>query len=128
VINNGCISFVIVGSLVLIRMHGILHAVFNLGQSLGAFDAFAFLVLTYKKLGEVNQRSLEFLNSWKRNVGYLEDPVMRIRMKKLIKSSRPLGVDLGEFGHYNRQGSIRVIGKVVSYIVRILMLTNPFGI
>jgi len=125
-INNVAISYIIVVALVLIRMHDSIHPVLMLGMIIAGFDAFAFLVLSYKKLGEVNQRSVEFHNSWKRKAGSL-DPGMRKRMTRFLRASRPLGIELGEFGRYNRQGSIRVIGKIITYVVKCLMLTNNFG-
>jgi len=109
----------------LIRMHAQIDPTLILGLLIGGIDTAGFLILSYMKLGEVNQRSREFLASWQRKSGYLK-PDLKLRMKKLIRSSRPLRVELNQFGYYNKPASIRIVGKLVTYVVKFLMLTYRF--
>ena len=125
-INNLTITFIVFSSFGLIRMHAKIHWVFNLTILLGVVEGFSFLMLSYMKLGEVNERSKKFHVLWKRKSGYL-NPVMNIKMKKFIKSSRPLRIELGQFGFYSKAASIRLFGKLVTYVVRFLMLTAKYG-
>jgi len=124
--NNIAITFVVFTSFSTIRMHAQIEPLFVVAIILAGFNAVAFLVLTYSKLGEVNQRSKEFHGSWKRETGYLT-PETKCQMQKFIRSSRPLRIELGEFGYYSKPASIQILGKLVMYVVKFLMLTSNFG-
>ena len=127
VVNNLSIIFAVSMSFLLIKLRSKLFLQAALAISMADINATVFLVLSYLKLGEANQRSKEFLGSWKRKAGYLH-PATKIQMKKFLKSSPPLRVDLGEFGYYSKPASIRIVGKLVTYTVKFLMLTSKFGI
>jgi len=92
----------------------------------GSFSAL-FLVLSYIKLGEVHRKSQEVLTSW-RIYNKINNPTQKKIFKKFIKSRRPLRIELGGFGYYQKPGSIRMVGKLVVYIVKFLMLMKKFGV
>ena len=127
VANNVNIGFSVSSALTLIKFHDQLDLTILLGLLMVWINSSGFLIISYMKLGEVNQRSKQFHDAWKRKAGYLE-PSMKIVMKKFIRSSRPLRIELGDFGYYNKSGGIRILGKLVTYTVKFLMLTNKFGI
>jgi len=127
VVNNMSMAFIVFISFGLIRMHSHIQPTFFVALFLSGFDVFAFLVLSYTKLGDINQRSKEYHGSWKGAAGYLKPP-MRTRMEKFIRSSRPLRIQFSEFGYYSKPASGRIVGKVLTYVVRFLMLTSKFGI
>jgi len=128
VVNNLCIVLSVAAAYALIKFHHELNYFILLGIFLGWINCLGFLIMSYKKLGEVNKGSREFNDAWNRKTGFLK-PSMKIEMKKFIRSSRPMRIELGDFGYYNKSGGIRILGKLVTlYTVKFLMLTNKFGI
>ena len=123
--NNICITFVLWCNFTLIRLHEKI-TVETLGVSaIVTILSAGFLIVSYIKLGEINQNSKILVNSWrfgKRNKKL--SPAEKMLMKKSIKSCRLLGIELANFGCYNKPTSIRIVGKLVIYTVKFLMMMS----
>jgi len=121
-----CVTY----SFALIKGHS--HSRLNLEGLMGILicgltDLF-ILVYSYFLFGDINQSSLRFQGSWKRKIGTLT-PSDKIIMEKFIRCSRPLQIDLGSFGYFKKPGSIRIIGRIVYYTVKyLLVMSKTFGI
>jgi hypothetical protein len=96
----------------------------GIAVSIGGTSA-AYLVISYIKLGELNQNAKLFVNSWRQGgKAGIVAPNERKLMKKYIRSCRLLGIELGSFGHYQKPTSIRIVGKLVIYTVKFLMMAS----
>ena len=90
----------------------------------GCAVATATLFTIYFKMGEVNEMSKALINSWRKSPMPSFSPADKSLFQKYIKSCRPLRLDVGAFGYYNRPLSIRIVGKVVVYAVKFLIIMN----
>ena len=124
-VNNVTVSFVVWCNFVLIKLHDrATIEVLGTAVVVSATSA-GFLIITYMVLGDINQKSIVLISSWKlgRETKKLS-PADKKLMKKYIKSCRFLGVELGSFGCYKKPTSIRIIGKLVTYTVKFLMMMS----
>jgi hypothetical protein len=118
----------IISNISLIRFHAtfttemlILH--------LGASEAcIVFLVFSYITLGEINERSKNVINSLRgyarRNMSVRD----RRLMLKYLDSYRPLQIELGSFGHYYKRNTLSVIGKIILYTAKFLLISLKYDV
>ena len=82
----------------------------------------SFLLITYKKFGEINERSKSCTSSWKRNTKYLNLDE-KILVSTYVRSFRPFRMELGSFGFYQKPNTIRIVGKLFFYTSKFLLMT-----
>ena len=81
-----------------------------------------YLVLFHIVLGTYNQISIGFIASWLRHTNRpCSDQKLLL---KYIKSCRSLRVAIGSFGYYKNITTLQIVGKLVTYTVKLLMLTK----
>jgi hypothetical protein len=82
------------------------------------------LGLTYIKLGDINEKSKKLITSWKKDTKSSVSALERKIANKFIKSLRLLKIELGSFGYYQKPASLRIVGKLVFYTTKSLMMTK----
>jgi hypothetical protein len=122
VINNSLSALIVLCIFCLIRF-GNANPAIVLGVHI-LFSTFGTvaIVLLYIVLGRYNDVSTGFINSWKRkrDVVYAERKVLL----RLMRSCRTLRLEIGIFGHFKKKTSFLIIGKLVFYTTKLLMLTK----
>jgi len=80
-----------------------------------------YILIVYLTLGEVNSVSKKLITRTIRNTA--KDSRQSFIFKKfLISCARFIGIELNSFGYYQKPTSIRIIGKIVVYTVKCLMM------
>lgn len=124
IINDLIVVSMILCNFVMVRFH---HRLNWLSFSLFFTVAVAtliYLVLSHIKLGEVNSLSVKMIKSLKRKEAGMS-PSERKLMRKYTKSFKPLQVRLGVFGYFRKPNTLVVVGKLVKYTLKFILMTNP---
>ncbi len=122
--NNVATILSVGGQIAIILLHHRFELESILYASIASTCATAYLIITYFKLGEINESSKKCIGSWKRNSGWklgLGENDKKL-LNKYVQSLQPCKIELGDFGFYQKQGSLRIIGKLVYYTTKGLML------
>jgi len=121
--SNAMICLAVLSNIILIKYHTKLPfetlVLFLVGSVFGNM----YTLLSYLSLGEVNEISKKLILSTTRNTRMRsrEDVIF----KKFLKSCKMfLGIHLNSFGVYRKPTSIRIIGKIVLYTVKCLILMS----
>jgi len=81
------------------------------------------LLVAHIEFGEVNKMATKMVNGWRKNrKNVFLNPLDRRLAGKYFKSFRPLRIHYGSFGIFDKPSTIRIIGKLVVYTVKFLML------
>jgi len=127
-LNNIFLCYTVSCSFILIKLHSSMSFECLTISVLVLLPSVLTLVITYIMFGDINQSAKRFLLSWKRKSGVLSRDV-KTEITKFIRSSKPLRIELGNFGYYQKPASIRIIGKIVYYTVKYLLVMNSrFGL
>ena len=121
VANNTIITLIVLCAFVSIR--GGLAFGNRIVFVLGLAGGIAFILLTYSTFGEINTGSIAVMNSWKRFQEYPSSNDRKL-MFVYIHSCPGLKVHLGKFGYYKKSNSPQMIGKLVYYTVKFLIMTK----
>jgi hypothetical protein len=114
------------GQIAVILLHKKLELESLGGTSIVSFCSTAYLMITYFKLAQINEYSIKCIGSWKRNPGKQLSIYDKKLLSKYIVSLQPCRIELGEYGHYRKQGSLLIIGKLVYYTTKGIMLLRKF--
>jgi hypothetical protein len=79
-----------------------------------------YLVLSHSKLGESCDASRRFITSWKGKGDLAE--LDRVILGKYLRSCRPLRYNIGSFDFYQKSGTTRVVGKIVFFTTKLLIM------
>jgi hypothetical protein len=90
---------------------------------LGGFASFTFFQITYRKFGQINERSIRLIDSLKSNLRTF-NPEDRKLVAKYLISYRPLRIELGSIGHYRKTNMLRVFGRIIFYTSKLLVATK----
>jgi len=124
-LNNTVIVMEVLSVCVLIRFHSRLELGASLLFSMGSACGISFILLTYIQFGDINIRSVGVLNSWKRWEGYGSGGDRKLMMTYMC-SSQVLKIHLGGFGYYKKPNTVRIIGKLIYYTAKFLLMTKKF--
>lgn len=123
---NMAIGFSVGSSAGIIRTWKVLPNLVLSVLILSTFCAISCVKLVYWEFGNFHSCSQKLLKSWKHYCG------LRIKDKSLLnkylKSCRVLRVELSSFGYFRKGNGTRIIGKLVYYVNKILMLTENLNI
>jgi hypothetical protein len=108
-----------------VRYHGQSSELVSLILPLIAAFASAYFLASYIKLGKYNEASRVLVCSWKKNTTL--SPTDQKFMIKYMNSCRLLRTDYSEFGYFKKSGSIGIIGKLVFYTTKVLMMTKRYS-
>jgi len=90
-----------------------------------------FLVMIYRKMGEINEMSKSVTGSWKRGAGRGDTTTGRrrldkIEIKKCVKSFPTFKVQLGSLGIFTRGNCTGIIRKLTVYTVKVVIFARKF--
>jgi len=122
VINNISLVLSVGGQIVLIQLHGHVELETISCTSVLALAGTGFLIISYFKLGEVNEYSKKCIASWKRNAGWYLTASDKLLVTRYIRSLTVCKIELGGMGYYKKANSLRIIGKIIYYTTKGLML------
>ena len=125
VLNSSIITITVLCIFVFVRFHDIL----GLGACMvflsGIVGGLTFILLTYLKFGAINFTSMSVLCSWRRFQEYPSSGDREL-MLSYIHSLAALRLHLGSFGYYKKANSLPMIGKLVYYTAKFLLMTKEF--
>jgi len=127
-VNNVSLTLSVGGQIMIIMFHVELGLGALMLTCLVSFLATVFLVITYFKFGEINENSKQCISSWKRNLRFSNHNLHDTKL--VVRQIRSLGVcriELGSFGYYKKSNNIRIIGKIIYYTVKGLMLLTELS-
>jgi len=124
-LSNMIMSIIVLGIFVMVRFHGRLEVGSIIVFCGGEAFSLTFILVTYLKFGEINESSKLVLNSWIRFQGF-ESGKDRTLMIKYIHCFQILRIHCGTFGYYEKHDTLRIIGKVVYYTAKFLLMTKQF--
>jgi len=122
-VNYIIITCTVLSNFVLIRYHssmGLPVLIITLGGSGGGA---AFTFFSHIKFGEVHEASKKFIASSKRNFGEFPKPDRQL-LQKYSATHRALKVKLSSTGYYHKPNTLRVLGKIVLYTTKFLLVTR----
>jgi hypothetical protein len=122
VLNNSILALSVLCNFCLVRFsHTNPPIVVSILISLSIFGT-AAIILLHIVLGRFNDVSIEFINSWKRrrDIRYSERKVLL----RLMRSCRSLRLEIGSFGYFKKNTTFLVVGKLVFYTTKLLVLTK----
>ena len=122
ILNNMALTLVVGGQIILIKFHSMVTMESILCILILVLVGSGYLIITYFKFGEIHEFSLKCIGSWERNDGYMNQPQDRLLLRRYVRSLRLCKVDLGNFGCYRKANSLRIIGKVIYYTTKSIML------
>ena len=125
-VNNIMTSMSVGGQVMLITFHDHISLNSQFGMVTLIICSTFYMVITYYKLGELNEASVKVISSWRRCSGLRLKPSDQILMKTYSNALWLFKVELGDFGHYRNATSIRIIGKLIFYTTKGLMLAQKF--
>ena len=125
-LNNMILTLVVGGQIILIKFHSMITMGPLLYILIVVLVGNAYLIITYFKFGEIHEFSLKCIGSWERNDGNTNQPRDRLLLKRYVRSLRLCRVDLGDFGYYRQVNSLRIVGKVIYYTTKSIMLIQKF--
>ncbi len=123
-VNNTMTVLSVTCSFVLVKFHDQIYVVEFLGLTAVAICSTICLLLTYIKLGDINEKSKKLVTAWKKDPKSGLSPLERKIANKSIKSLQLLKIMLGSFGYYRKPASLRIVGKLVYYTTKSLMMTK----
>jgi len=126
-LNNGATIIAVILTFALVKFNSTMSIVELCVLLMGVFGTTVFLILTYTKFGDVNDQSKKILGSWKRWNGW-ESPYDRNLMLKYMRASTQLKVELNSFGFYKKQNTVRIVGRLIYYTAKLLVMTKKFKI
>ena len=124
VANNIARSITVVCNIIVIRLHHEIPIPGAVAVLIAASGGALYILGSYIKLGTINKKSASCIKSWYKN-GTL-DKFDRDFMNKYIKSCRPLRIESGSFGYYRKPASIRVLGMLIMYTSKALIITKGY--
>jgi len=113
---------------IVIRLHGSaglglpLFLIMLSGSSAGL----TFLSFTHIKFGEIYESSKKFIGTWNRNSGEMLENDRRL-FKKYLGSYEPSRINLGPFGFYHKSNTFNILGKVILYTSKLLLMTKKLS-
>ncbi len=124
VTNSIAILIVVICNIIFVRFYGRLPFIVILSIVVLAWGGIAYLILSYATLGTVNKRSESLIRSWKHNLNLRK--VKRDILVKHLESCRPLRMEYGPFGYYKKPATIKVIGILIAYTSKSLIITGKY--
>ena len=123
--GNVMIGLSVVANIVIIRFHDRLELEILFLFVVGSGTGNIYLLASYIVLGEVNEISkVAILSTIRKTGGNTKETIV---FKKYLNSCRLyFRIHLSYFGYYRKSISIRIIGKLVVYTVRLLILSHGF--
>lgn len=118
--NNALIA-IVMQAFVLIRFHKYIVFPMRLSFGLGLCTCTAYLICTYEVSGSYYESSLALIKSLNNFDGNEQD---RKLLKVYCKAFQPLKLKIGPFGYFNKRRKIAIIGKIVYYTAKLLMVTR----
>jgi len=112
----------VTSSFIILRYHVTLSPTALLGVFTMGVISTAYLVLGQIKFGEVYSSSRKFRETWIRNHDIPRHD--RILLRKYLKGCRPLRYKTASFGFHQKSNLMRVIGRIVFYTTKLLILTR----
>ena len=122
--NNISISSYLLGQIVYILFRKKIDIEFRLAAILGSVATAVYLIIAYYKLGGIHESSKILIRSWKSYNGLFRED--RKLFKKYIRSLGLLKLHHGDFGHYTKQNRILIVGKLIYYTSKCLMVIQKF--
>jgi len=122
-LNNGCPILVVVLAFAGIKFYRALVAAQLCILVVGTIGTSTFLILSYLKLGGINDKSKKVLGTWKRWQGGQDRKLMLM----YIRASAELKVELNSFGFYQKQNTIRIVGKLIYYTGKLLVMAKKMN-
>jgi len=123
-LNYLIITCTVLSNCVLIRYHGIMGLPVLMLTLSGSGGGAAFVLLSNIKFGDIHENSKKFISSYKRRVGGCPNKQDYQLLKKYAASYRTLKVNLGSIGYYYKPNTLRVLGKIVLYTTKFLLMTK----
>jgi hypothetical protein len=124
-VGNIAITVAVISNVLLIRHHDTMTPDTLLIFFFASFVANIYMLASYIRLGELNQTSKTLISSRTRAVCLsMRKERDKIFLKFLRSCNQYLRIYMSYFGYYRKPTSIRIIGKIVFYTVRVLILTN----
>jgi hypothetical protein len=126
--GNIMIAMAVLSNFIIIRHHDILPLHTLLSFLICSTTGNIYMLASYLKLGEINKLSKALISSTRRAVNggsrklALED--RRTFIKFLKSCNLYLRIYMSSFGYYRKATSIRIIGKIIGYTVRVLIITK----
>jgi hypothetical protein len=125
-INNAMIALSVGGQVAIILFHEKLEPEVGSSIFIVSICGTTYLIVTYFKMGEINEYSKKCIGSWnqsfERKVGEDDKKLLR----KYLSSLQPCKIELREFGFYRKPGSLRIIGKLVYYTSKGILVIGRF--
>jgi hypothetical protein len=121
-INDFQTVLAVICNFVLIQLHDRvpLEGLFTI--SMLSFTATMYLLLSYIHLGTINEASKNLIRSWKNTCRNRKSTLM----SKYVKSFRSIRIELGSFGYYRKPTSIQIVGKLIFYTSKFIMVTKRY--
>ena len=119
-LNNLQKSLSVICNVVIIQLHDKLSIATTLTLMSFSWTANVYLIINYVKLGGINEMSKNMTASWKRNSMKSKIVFAYIRSFKLLK------IELGSFGFYRKPASIKILGSLIYYTTKALMVTKSY--
>ena len=122
IVNNVGVALVVISNWCLVRfsatepLYGIF--IFIVASSFST----AYLIMIHIVLGNYNEVSKSFVSSWMKNTNLLYYD--RKAVLKYIRSCRLLRVQKGSFGYFKKTTSLDIVGKIIFYTAKALMLAK----
>ena len=122
--NDFAIIITVVCNVILIRLHREIPKLGTGSILIASLGGALYILASYVKFGTINKKSISCIKSWYKN-GSL-DKLDRNFTDKYIKSCRPLRMEFGSFGYYKKPASIRVLGILIMYTSKALIITKSY--
>ena len=122
VVNNSVVTIVVVSIFTLVRLSKHESIVSISILSILSVFCTVYLIIVHIIFGQFNEVSKVFVGSWKRNtsLNYYD----RKAVLKYIRSCRLLRIEIGTFGHFKKATCLHIVGKLIFYTVKLLMVTS----
>ena len=124
--NNSMTSLSVGGQVIYITLRQHFTLEIRFGILIFIVASTMYMIITYYTLGLLHELSKNVISSWRKNSVLEMKPLDRILVQKYAKSFKPLRMELGDFGYYRKTTSIRIIGKLIYYTARGLMILQKF--
>jgi len=124
--NNLMTSLAVFSITVMIKFHTWLELQVLIIFTMGTITTNIYILALYAMFGEINAVSKKLiLVSFRTSRKHTKEDLV---FKKFLASCKQyLGVHLSVFGVYTKPTSFRIIGKIIVYVVRLLMMTERLG-
>ena len=108
--------------ILIIKLHDKVEPAPILAGGVISAGSLLFLILQYFTFGQVNEYSKKCIGSWDRIDETIYGFHDRRLIKRYVRSLSLLRVELGDFGYYRKGNSLRIVGKIVYYTTKGLLL------